>query len=295
MIAVPDYLKPLERLTLPFPREAVDEAAARWEETAPIFREVLDWASHNPEAVPAGYLLHEYALRLLAQFRDTGAYAATVRSLRRPQSDNIWGNTITEDMRSLLASVSGGNILPLQALIEDDQAYEFARASGLGAMAVLCREGSLSREELSGYLGELLTGKLARSESYIWTALADVCGAFGFAEHESAVKAAWDDGLVDSFFDHWQNQQRRMRSGKFDPSETDRYSYFGKAAESMEWWHCFRPKSQASDNKRIDLSGWKYESDDLAERPAPYRADPKVGRNEPCPCGSGKKFKKCCG
>jgi uncharacterized protein len=25
------------------------------------------------------------------------------------------------------------------------------------------------------------------------------------------------------------------------------------------------------------------------------RPDPKVGRNDPCPCGSGKKFKKCCG
>lgn len=25
------------------------------------------------------------------------------------------------------------------------------------------------------------------------------------------------------------------------------------------------------------------------------RPEPKVGRNEPCPCGSGKKFKKCCG
>lgn len=25
------------------------------------------------------------------------------------------------------------------------------------------------------------------------------------------------------------------------------------------------------------------------------RAEPKVGRNEPCPCGSGKKYKKCCG
>ena len=24
------------------------------------------------------------------------------------------------------------------------------------------------------------------------------------------------------------------------------------------------------------------------------RANPKVGRNDPCPCGSGKKFKKCC-
>lgn len=24
------------------------------------------------------------------------------------------------------------------------------------------------------------------------------------------------------------------------------------------------------------------------------RRPPKVGRNEPCPCGSGKKFKRCC-
>lgn len=24
------------------------------------------------------------------------------------------------------------------------------------------------------------------------------------------------------------------------------------------------------------------------------RERPKIGRNEPCPCGSGKKFKKCC-
>ena len=23
--------------------------------------------------------------------------------------------------------------------------------------------------------------------------------------------------------------------------------------------------------------------------------DDKVGRNDPCPCGSGKKYKKCCG
>ena len=29
--------------------------------------------------------------------------------------------------------------------------------------------------------------------------------------------------------------------------------------------------------------------------PAPVRAGPKVGRNDPCPCGSGKKYKNCCG
>jgi preprotein translocase subunit SecA len=33
----------------------------------------------------------------------------------------------------------------------------------------------------------------------------------------------------------------------------------------------------------------------LAAAPAPIRSGPKVGRNDPCPCGSGKKYKACCG
>jgi len=31
------------------------------------------------------------------------------------------------------------------------------------------------------------------------------------------------------------------------------------------------------------------------KRVTQVRAEPKVGRNDPCPCGSGKKYKKCCG
>ncbi len=30
-------------------------------------------------------------------------------------------------------------------------------------------------------------------------------------------------------------------------------------------------------------------------RPEPIRSSPRVGRNDPCPCGTGKKFKRCCG
>lgn len=38
------------------------------------------------------------------------------------------------------------------------------------------------------------------------------------------------------------------------------------------------------------------ESCEHGEPLAPYvREAPKTGRNDPCPCGSGKKFKKCCG
>ncbi len=32
-----------------------------------------------------------------------------------------------------------------------------------------------------------------------------------------------------------------------------------------------------------------------SRRPEPAKAAPKVGRNDPCPCGSGKKYKNCCG
>lgn len=31
------------------------------------------------------------------------------------------------------------------------------------------------------------------------------------------------------------------------------------------------------------------------QRPEPRQVGPKIGRNDPCPCGSGKKYKRCCG
>ena len=49
-------------------------------------------------------------------------------------------------------------------------------------------------------------------------------------------------------------------------------------------------------------AGYKNENTDWNDyedyfEPAnlPVRAEPKIGRNQPCPCGSGKKSKKCCG
>jgi len=39
---------------------------------------------------------------------------------------------------------------------------------------------------------------------------------------------------------------------------------------------------------------WVYVDGKINPQGAPVRVD-KVGRNDPCPCGSGKKYKKCCG
>ena len=33
----------------------------------------------------------------------------------------------------------------------------------------------------------------------------------------------------------------------------------------------------------------------IKQKGTPIKADKKIGRNDPCPCGSGKKYKNCCG
>ncbi|MBC7396623.1 MAG: YchJ family protein [Bdellovibrionales bacterium] len=43
----------------------------------------------------------------------------------------------------------------------------------------------------------------------------------------------------------------------------------------------------------LKTKGWYY-VDGKTMREPERRAEPKVGRNDPCACGSGKKFKKCC-
>jgi SEC-C motif-containing protein len=45
--------------------------------------------------------------------------------------------------------------------------------------------------------------------------------------------------------------------------------------------------------RRID-GRWFYVDGDTV-KPPPVRAEARVGRNDPCPCGSGKKYKRCHG
>ncbi len=66
------------------------------------------------------------------------------------------------------------------------------------------------------------------------------------------------------------------RETKHDPGQT-----FGEPAKT--------DKPKASDVV-------SQAADDLSkDKPKPKRTGPKVGRNDPCPCGSGKKYKQCCG
>ena len=57
------------------------------------------------------------------------------------------------------------------------------------------------------------------------------------------------------------------------------------------------PRTPNSLTKMRDMWALEQALDDeeFDEPREPYVAPPKVGRNDQCPCGSGKKYKKCCG
>ena len=47
--------------------------------------------------------------------------------------------------------------------------------------------------------------------------------------------------------------------------------------------------------KQRELADMRFSGGEDSAAPQPIRRGEKIGRNEPCPCGSGKKYKKCCG
>jgi SEC-C motif-containing protein len=55
-----------------------------------------------------------------------------------------------------------------------------------------------------------------------------------------------------------------------------------------------KPHHEISRFSKLD-GEWFYVDGKLVVPRTATREQAKVGRNEPCPCGSGKKFKKCCG
>jgi SEC-C motif-containing protein len=100
---------------------------------------------------------------------------------------------------------------------------------------------------------------------------------------ESDLKAPDNDALA------WQGltieeTKDDTGDGKGEVVFIAKYAVHDKANEHRE--HAYFQK---------DNGQWFYMDGDV-DGHTPYRRDsPKVNRNDPCPCGSGKKYKKCCG
>jgi len=55
-----------------------------------------------------------------------------------------------------------------------------------------------------------------------------------------------------------------------------------------------RQHHERSNFSKVD-GEWYFVDGELVLPETKTNQSPKIGRNDPCPCGSGKKFKKCCG
>jgi uncharacterized protein YecA (UPF0149 family) len=70
----------------------------------------------------------------------------------------------------------------------------------------------------------------------------------------------------------------------------DEYELFGDTIEELSTWYCFSEKYRQERERARDAPPLP-----LFPPTAPARNPLRgIGRNDPCPCGSDKKYKKCC-
>ncbi|HEY5895713.1 MAG TPA: DUF1186 domain-containing protein [Chthoniobacterales bacterium] len=300
MGALPDFLKPLEYLTRPFPREAVETAIARREESTPFLLDALDWAEQHPDEAndaEAAYTLHLFALFLLAQFREPRAYEPMVRLARSPKLEELVGDVITDGLPGMFASVCQGDTSLIEQLIEDDTVDEFVRGSGIRALATLISRGIKPREEVSSYFGSLFRS-LTREPSNVWDGLILACTDLGMTEHLEEIRKLYEEGIPEPFFPSSNEVEAEIVLPENSPQRgfADPYELIDDTVAELEQWSYFDP------NAEMDSDGDDFSGDDSfvpwdgTSSALPYvREAPKIGRNDPCPCGSGKKYKKCCG
>ncbi len=141
------------------------------------------------------------------------------------------------------------------------------------------------------YFKDLFQGKLERKFSHVWNGLVACCTRMYPEEVIDEIKRAYEDDLVDSFFVSFEDVEKALSSGQEktlnDIVERDRFKLIEDTISEMEWWSCFNQerKHRRRRSKKIQ----KIVSGNIPV----VNKEEKPGRNDPCWCGSGKKYKKC--
>lgn len=270
-----------------FPRAAIAKAIEEKEIVVPRLLQVIEDAAKDIQRIDddAAYMLHIYAMYLLAQFRETDAYLPIVEFFSIPGdvTMKVTGDVVTEDLGRILASTFNGDVEPLKSLIEDKSVNEYVRSAGLQALCVLWGCGTLSRQEIVDYYKYILSEALVGETPFMWST--SIASSFKISpnELEEEINVAFEEGLIEDFYF---NRDDFIRSLGFSNDEalmrfrkSNRHRLIEDTISEMKNWACFHAEKhkKKSPNSSISRLG-----------------NQKVGRNDPCPCGSGRKYKKCC-
>lgn len=291
-----------------FPEQAIRDAQRRKEEITPRLIELIRAATAMVRAgeQPRGEG-HLIALFLLTEFRAKQALPAIVEAISLPGdgSYDLFGDTITEDLSRILAALAADTPDVIEQLTCDREVNEYVRSAADHTYLYWVRDGRISRDEAVERLREHLRMFLTEENVQLITMSIVALVEFSPVEAREEIEEAFRRNLAETFFIRMQDVEESVAGGEeWFQKSLQRCGPTGidDTVEELSKWHCYQP-----DQGRIEPPHYLDQAtfdettgSDFDDEPWDYGATirnetPKVGRNEPCPCGSGKKFKKCCG
>jgi len=193
-----------------------------------------------------------------------------------------------------MAGLFDGDPQPLYDIILDPNANEYLRASMIEALAMVTLRGELDRQQVGRFLRDAFMEMQPQAECYAWVGWQSAIAMLGMSDLKILVKKAFDRGLIDRRvlgFDDFEQDLKRAIECPGEPWRPGDHEYtvFGDTIDELSGWYCF------TEQYNEDQERWRQQAEVEPILSQPYENPFRgVGRNDPCPCGSGKKFKTCC-
>jgi hypothetical protein len=288
----------LEYFTPEIPVEALDAAIADPQEIVPDLLGFIDYARKHAEEIKneksKEYSGHFYALYLLAQFRENSAYAPIVDLFAEVPGETIHeitGDLITEDLHKILPSVCGNDDSLIRHLVENEKAGEYVRAAAVDSFITMFMAGMKSRDEVVTYFSSLFHGGIKREPSMVWNSLVASTVDMNTKELYQEICRAYEEDLFETGHISLREIEKE-KTWSIEKSiahlrQIGNYSLIDDTITELKKWNW----SDRQEKKHADEKIKEIEEPNIVA----VRTGPKIGRNDPCTCGSGKKYKKCCG
>lgn len=297
-----DTAQILDRLAFQgqLPVEALRDASADRTRAAPIFVHAIEqYVSPDGDRAAQDSLF--FVFHLLGEWREKSAYRALVRLMRCPcdDLDEIFGDVIIETTHRVMAAVFDGDPGPLYDVILDPKADEYIRSRMLEVIAMVTQRGEMPRDEAVRFLRACYSELEPQDECWVWQGWQSAIALLGLVELKPLVEQAFTRGFISPGWLRYHHFEEDLQQAIDDPVGLPRrsdgeFSLFGDTVEELSTWHCFRPEEPKPKEPKPKEREEVRRGTVLWRAGTPVNPHRNVGRNDPCPCGSGRKFKKCC-
>jgi uncharacterized protein len=282
------------------PRASMQWALDHWEEAWPGLVDLLDRYSSGEDRSEGTAAAVFFAVHLFGQKAETQAFPALCRLMHATEAcEEALGDATTETLPQVIVSTYSGDTRLLKGVIEDPAADDFVRHGALMAMAYLTRTGRIADAEMRAYLSHLHAEMQPQDECPVWVAWASSVACLGYEEYAELAEGLIERGFIDDFAMRIEDFQDDLELTRRDPEglagfESDRIRPFGGAIERLSQWYFFT-EAYKKEQARLAAQRAAEERLNRYDPGFPYINEFRhVGWNEPCPCGSGNKYKKCC-